>query len=130
MAYVRPVAAVLAAAVICLPALSRAGSISLLDEGIANGGNGPSFIGFVRVVDGAGVGNAKVTATLNGNALVTSSDVLGLYKIPGFGKNVNANDVNIACAKDGYKQANVVRRPHPANDTKDPFEVDCYLQKQ
>jgi hypothetical protein len=55
---------------------------------------------------------------------------LGLYKIPGFGKDVNPDDVAISCAKDGYKQANINRHPHPAGDMKDPIEVDCFLQKQ
>ncbi len=123
-------AVIVLAALFCCPILSPAGSINLLDEGIANGDNGPSFIGFVRLVNGPGISSAKVTATLNGNTLVAASDILGLYKIPGFGKGVNASNVNISCAKDGYKQASVVRRPHPANNAKDPFEVDCYLQKQ
>jgi hypothetical protein len=102
----------------------------LLNQDINGGADGPSFFGFVRAVDGPGIDDAKVTAELKGGALVTATDVLGLYKIPGFGASVNPDDVNISCAKDGYKQANVVRRPRRAGDLKDPVEVDCYLQKQ
>lgn len=122
-------AAILAvAAEMCIPTGARAGGASLSDEDIASGANGPSFIGFVRAVDGIGIDDAKVTAELKGGALVTATDVLGLYKLPGFGTGVNPDDVKISCAKDGYKQANVVRRPHAS--TYVPIEVDCYLQKQ
>jgi hypothetical protein len=109
-----------------------AGGVGFTDEEADNpGGDGPAFFGFVRLVDGPGVADAKVTAELkNRGALVTRTDILGVYKIPGFGKDVNPDDVMISCAKDGYKQANVVRQPHTAGDTKDPIEVECYLQKQ
>jgi len=109
-----------------------AGGVGFSDEEINNtGGDGPAFFGFVRLVDGPGIADAKVTAELkNRGALVTRTDILGVYKIPGFGKDVNPDDVIISCAKDGYKQANVLRRPHAAGDTKDPIEVECYMQKQ
>jgi hypothetical protein len=109
-----------------------AGGVGFTDEEADSlGGEGSSFFGFVRLVDGAGIADAKVTAELkNRGALVTRTDILGVYKIPGFGKDVNPDDVIISCAKEGYKQANVVRQPHTAGDTKDPIEVECYLQKQ
>jgi hypothetical protein len=109
-----------------------AGGVGFTDEEAANtGGDGPSFFGFVRLVDGAGIADAKVTAELkNRGALVTRTDIMGVYKIPGFGKDVDPDDVIISCTKDGYKQANVVRMPHTAGDTKDPVEIECYLQKQ
>ena len=122
--------AVIAAMILSAPVVARAGGASLSDEDISSGADGPSFFGFVRAVDGPGLDDAKVTAELKGGALVTASDILGLYKIPGFGQGVNPDDVNISCAKDGYKQANIVRRPHAAGDMKDPIEIDCYLQKQ
>jgi hypothetical protein len=118
-------------AIICFsPILACAGGVSLLNQDINGGADGPSFFGFVREVGGVGINDAKVTGDLNGGALVTATDILGLYKLPGFGKTVNPDDVKISCAKAGYKQANVVRRPHAAGDMKDPIEVDCYLQKQ
>jgi hypothetical protein len=109
-----------------------AGGVGFTDEDINNAGsNGPAFFGFVRQVDGPGIADAKVTAEVkNHGALVTRTDILGVYKIPGFGKDINPDDVIISCAKDGYKQANVLRRPHTAGDTKDPVEVECYMQKQ
>jgi hypothetical protein len=114
---------------VLLPAF--AGGIGFTDEDLNSAAAGPAFFGFVRLVDGPGVADAKVTAELkNRGALVTRTDILGVYKFPGFGKDINPDDVIISCAKDGYKQANVLRRPHAAGDTKDPIEVECYLQKQ
>jgi hypothetical protein len=108
-----------------------AGGVGFTDEDLSSAGDGPAFFGFVRLVDGPGIADAKVTAELkNKGALVTRTDILGVYKIPGFGKDVNPDDVIISCAKEGYKQANVLRRPHTAGDTKDPIEVECYMQKQ
>lgn len=121
--------AILVAVTVFAPELARAGGVSLLNQDIQGGTEGPPFFGFVREVGGAGISDAKVTGDLKGGALVTTTDVLGLYKLPGFGPNVNPDEVNISCAKDGYKQANIVRRPHPAGDKKDPIEVDCYLEK-
>ena len=96
---------------LCRPAAGLGGGVGFSDEEADNqGGEGPSFFGFVRLVDGPGIADAKVTAELkNRGALVTRTDILGVYKIPGFGKDVNPDDVIISCAKDGYKQANVVR---------------------
>ena len=112
------------------PIVAHAGGVDMTDEDLNGGADGPSFFGFVRLVGGAGIDDAKVTVkSSKGGALVTATD-LGLDKIPGFGKDVNPDDVQISCAKEGYKQANVMRHPHPAGDMKDPIKVDCFLQKQ
>jgi hypothetical protein len=124
------VAMIAVATLISVSTSALAGGASLTAEDISAEDSGLPFIGFVRAVDGAGVSDAKVTAELHGGALVTATDILGLYKLPGFGKSVNPEDVKISCAKDGYKQANVVRRAHAGSDTSTPVEVDCYLQKQ
>ncbi len=131
MAFDRPwlrfavVSAVLAAA----PGLACAGGVGFTDDDINNADDGPSYFGFVREVDGPGVADAKVTASLKDRgALVTRTDIMGVYKIPGFGKDINPDDIVISCAKDGYTQANVQRQPHDPGDTKDPIEVECYLK--
>jgi hypothetical protein len=59
---------------------------------------------------------------------VTRTDIMGVYKIPGFGKDVDPKDITISCAKEGYKETSVERRP--GSDPKDPVEIECYLQKQ
>jgi hypothetical protein len=121
-------AALTAALPLAAPKLVRAGG-GQLDLSMDTE-NGPAFFGFVRGDDGLGVAGANVTARLkSGDSVVTRTDMLGLYKIPGVGKSVNADDVTISCAKDGYKQANVVPRPRADADSKDPIEVDCNLQK-
>jgi len=111
------------------PAVVRAGGVGFSDEDSEAEDEGPSYFGFVREVDGPGVADAKVTAELKDRgALVTRTDLLGVYKIPGFGKDINPDDVAIACAKDGYAQASVDRRP--ATDPTAPIEIECYLKKK
>jgi hypothetical protein len=125
------VVAVLAGAAM-VPRPATAGGVGFIDDTSgANPNAGPPFFGFVRSTDGPGVAGAKVTAEVKGKgAVVTRTDILGLYKLPGFAKTINPDDVVISCAKDGYKQTNVVRRPNAAGDTKTPIEIDCTLQKQ
>jgi hypothetical protein len=123
-------AAVIAVVVLCVPGAVRAGGVSFSDDDDTPTDEGASYFGFVRAVDGPGIADAKVTAELKGRgALVTRTDILGVYKIPGFGKDISPDDITISCAKEGYKQASVQRRPHDPADTKDPIEVECYLQK-
>jgi hypothetical protein len=122
--------ATIVALTLCAPLLARAGGVSFSDDDSGSEDEGPSYFGFVREVDGPGLADAKVTAALkNGGALVTRTDIMGVYKIPGFGKDINPDDVIISCAKDGYKQASVLRRPHASGDSKEPIEIECYLQK-
>ncbi len=125
-----PLAVLVAALLLAAPSAGRAGGTGFTDEDV-NASDGPSFFGFVREVGGPGVPDAKVTAELKDRgALVTRTDIMGVYKIPGFGQDINPDEVTISCAKDGYKEASVQRRPHAAGDTKDPIEIECYLQKQ
>lgn len=123
--------ALILALVFAAPGLPRAGGVNFGDEVQSPADEGPAYFGFVREVDGPGIADAKVTASLKaGGALVTRTDIMGVYKIPGFGKDINPDDVVISCAKDGYKAANVLRRPRDNADAKDPIETECYLQKQ
>src|SRR5665213_2884724 len=77
--------AVILAIALAAPIVAHAGGVDMTDEDLNGGADGPSFFGFVRIVDGPGIYDAKVTAELKGGALVTATDLLGLYKIPGFG---------------------------------------------
>jgi hypothetical protein len=111
-----------------IPVLCHAGGVGFGDDD-TDEDSGPSYFGFVREVDGPGVSDAKVTAALKDRgALVTRTDIMGVYKIPGFGKDIDPKDITISCSKEGYKQVNVERRP--GGDPKDPVEIECYLQKQ
>jgi hypothetical protein len=126
-----PAVALIVASMLAVPGLLRAGGVGFSDDDTATDDEGPSYFGFVREVDGPGIADAKVTAALKDRgALVTRTDIMGVYKIPGFGKDINPDDITISCAKDGYKQASVLRRPRDSSDTKDPIEVECYLQKK
>ena len=92
--------------------------------------DGPSYFGFVRDTSGAIIPDAKVTVSLkNRLSIVTRTDVLGTYKAPGFGKDLDPKDVQVSCAKDGYKQLRVVRRSPPNKDFKIPVETECTLQR-
>ncbi|MGD0025014.1 MAG: hypothetical protein ABSC37_10390 [Xanthobacteraceae bacterium] len=116
--------------VFTVPILAWAGGVDF-SLGETTEDERPSFFGFVREVNGPGIADAKVTAELKDRgALVTRTDIMGVYKIPGLGKDVNPDDVAISCAKEGYKEASVLRRPRATGDTTDPIEVECYLQKQ
>jgi hypothetical protein len=112
-------------------ALAHAGGVNFGDDNDNGADQGPYFFGFVRDDSGSAVPDAKVTATVKaGGALVTRSNGMGVYKIPGFGKNVDPDSIDISCAKDGYKQDTVLRRPHAAGDNADPVEVECTLKKE
>jgi hypothetical protein len=114
-----------------LTAARAGGQMTFGDDTNTSANDGPPFFGFVRDADGAAVGDARVTATVkSGGAVVTTSNGIGVYKVAGFAKSINPDDIAISCAKDGYKQANVLRRPNAAGDVKDPIEVDCVLQKE
>jgi|SRR5689334_417186 len=90
---------------------------------------GPSYFGFVRDARGAPVPDAKVTASVkNGVAFITRTTAAGLYKFGGFSKQINPDDVTISCAKEGYKQTRVSRRPAPKGAAK-AIETECRLER-
>jgi hypothetical protein len=92
---------------------------------------GPSYFGFVKDTNGATVPDAKVTVGVkNRGGVVTRTDALGAYKVPGFGKDVDPQDVEIACDKQGYKQLKTLRRMRPPTaDAKIPIETECQMQR-
>ena len=53
--------------------------------------------------------------------MVTRSDKLGTYKLPGFGKHISPNNITISCSKDGYKQTRTLRRTAPG-----PYRTRCH----
>jgi len=108
----------------------RAGGAGFGDDDDNSEEEGPSYFGFVRDTGGATVPDAKVTVGIkNRGGVVTRTDALGTYKVPGFGKDVDPKDVEVACDKLGYKQLRVVRRSSPSTDPKIPIETECTLQR-
>ena len=90
---------------------------------------GLSYFGFVRDTRGLGVGDAKVTGEVkDGPSVVTRTDTLGVYRLPGFSKDTDPATVTITCAKDGYKQTRILQRTTPGPDVK-AYEVECTLQR-
>jgi len=91
---------------------------------------GPSYFGVVLDTAGKPVDDARVTATAReGLAMVTRSNAAGAYSLPGFNKRINPDEVKISCAKPGYRQVRVVRRPPPSGKPVRAVETECRLQK-
>lgn len=100
------------------------------DEDLSNAG--VSFFGFAKDLDrGGGVPDAKVSAEIkNRNAsLVTRTDDQGHFKFSGFSKDINPNDVEITCSKEGLKLQRTMRRQPDATDGAASIEVDCLMVK-
>jgi hypothetical protein len=91
---------------------------------------GPAYFGFVKDTNGATVADAKVTvAVKDRGGVITRTDALGAYRVPGFGKEIDPNQVQISCEKPGYKQVRTLRRAAPSADGKTPIETECTLQR-
>jgi hypothetical protein len=91
---------------------------------------GPSYFGVVLDAAGKPVDDARVTATYrDGLAMVTRSNAAGAYKLPGFNKRINPDEVKISCAKPGYRQSRVIRRPASSGQQARAVETECRLQK-
>ncbi len=92
---------------------------------------GPSYFGFVRDMRNAPVADAKVSVKIaNGVSYVVRSSKVGLYRVRGLGKEISPNDVSISCAKDGYRQIRVVRRPLTRGKPVKAIETECRLQRE
>jgi hypothetical protein len=108
-----------------------AGGAGFGDDDDTSEEEGPSYFGFVKDTNGATVPDAKVTVGIKDRGgIVTRTDALGAYKVPGFGKDVDPKDVEIACDKQGYKQLRTLRRMRSPNaDPKIPVETECTMQR-
>ena len=108
-----------------------AGGAGFGDDDDNSAEEGPSYFGFVKDINGATVPDAKVTVGIkNRGGVVTRTDALGAYKVPGFGKDVDPQEVEVACDKPGYKQLKALRRMRASNaDPKIPVETECTLQR-
>jgi hypothetical protein len=113
-----------------LPAHALAGANKGQDDVGPGPDEGPGYFGVVLDAAGKPVDDARVSATYrDGLAMVTRSNTAGAYKLPGFNKRINPDEVKIACAKPGYRQIRVVRRPPPSGQPVRAVETECRLQK-
>jgi hypothetical protein len=122
--------ALLAIALLPAPLLAGANRDRGQDEVGPGPDEGPSYFGVVLDTAGKPVDDARVTATSrDGLAMVTRSNAVGAYSLPGFNKRIDADEVKISCAKPGYRQVRVVRRPAPRGQPVRAVETECRLQK-
>jgi hypothetical protein len=124
-------ASVIVGATCILSTALWAGGAGFGDDDDNSEEEGPSYFGFVKDTNGSTMPDAKVTVGIKDRGgVVTRTDALGAYKVPGFGKEVDPKDVEIACDKQGYKQIRILRRMRsPTADVKIPIETECTLQR-
>ena len=92
--------------------------------------NGPSYFGFVKDQSGKRVADAKGTAEIKGRgSVITRTNGAGIYKLPGFGKEITANNVAISCTKEGYKHTRSITRSAPSKTPLSAIEVLCTMQR-
>jgi len=92
--------------------------------------DGPRYFGFVKDASGKIVPDAKVTAEVKGlGSVITRSDKVGTYKLPGFGKQIDPKNVTISCSKDGYQQIRTFRRPPATKTPQTAIETECTMQR-
>jgi hypothetical protein len=114
----------------CLATGAWAGSDAVGGPDDHNPDEAPPFWGFVRDEGGRPVRDAKVSASYkNSLTLVTRTNATGTYKLRGFRKDVNVNDIVISCSKDGYKQVRTFRRPPIKGKPVKSIETECRLAK-
>jgi hypothetical protein len=107
-----------------------AGGSGFGDDDDESEDDGPAYFGFVKDTNGSTMPDAKVTVAVKGRGgVVTRTDALGAYKVPGFGKEISPSDVEISCEKPGYRQTRVLRRSLPPPDSKIPVETECTMQR-
>jgi len=96
---------------------------------------GPAFFGFVKDTRGAAVPDAKVSVSTKGSGgttsgeVITRSNILGAYRVPGFRKEVDPGSIEVVCEKSGYKYVRTLRRSAPSTNPRTPIEVECILQR-
>jgi hypothetical protein len=91
-----------------------------------------AIVGFVKDPDGNLVGDAKVVVSFKSGTteLITRSDAVGHFRIPGFSKDADADSVEVSCSKGGYRQTATLKRGSVASSSSTPIEVDCVLSPE
>ncbi len=116
---------------ICLPASLATAGGSDLDGNVEDLELGAYFFGEAKDVKGLKpLEGVRITALKKGTKMpvMASTDEDGRFKIPGFGKEVNSDDITVACSKTGWKLLDLSRRKM-ANDGDAPVEIECLMEK-
>jgi hypothetical protein len=112
-------------------ALAGADSADGHDEVPPNPEEGPAYFGFVKDASGVPVRDAKVSASYRNNlTFAARSNATGAYRLPGFRKGINPDEVVILCSKEGYRQLRVFRYPPPRGRPVTAVETECRLQRE
>jgi hypothetical protein len=118
-----------AAFALALPLAAYAGGGGFGGDDDQDDAGGPPFFGIVKDDKGAPLPDTKITASIAklNSSLVLRADAAGHFFIKGFDKSVDPADVEISCAKDGYKEVSHSASP-PAGAA--PIQVVCVLQHE
>ena len=101
-------------------------------EGDDDHDNGAPFFGEAKDVNGLKpIDGVRVKAEVKGASfpIIISTDSEGKFKFRGFGKDVNPENVQITCGKDGYQALGVDRR-QVSRAADAPVEIECLLEKK
>jgi hypothetical protein len=92
--------------------------------------DGPSYFGFVRDTNGKTIPDAKVTAEIKGmGSVITRTDKVGTYKLPGFGQHISPSIVTISCSKEGFRQVRTFNRTPAGKTPPKAIQVECQMQR-
>jgi hypothetical protein len=124
-------AVALFATLMLLPGQPRAGGNE--SEGDDDHDRGAPFFGEAKDVSSLkpleGVLVKAQVTTARGVPIYVNTNFEGRFKLLGFGKDVDPADVEVSCAKRGYRTLDVVRRRMSgASDA--PVEIECLLDPQ
>jgi hypothetical protein len=92
--------------------------------------HGPHFFGEAKDIKSfAPLAGVHIKAAIRGTSrfIVGATDEEGRFRLRGFEKEVDAENVDVSCAKDGYKPVDIVRR-RLSTGPDAPVEVECLLE--
>ncbi len=92
---------------------------------------GASYFGEAKDIKGLKpLEGVRISAQRKGTPLpvFASTDEDGRFRIPGFGKEVNSDDVAVNCAKNGWRLVDLARR-RVGKDADSPVEIECLMEK-
>lgn len=117
------------AALISSPAVAGGGSFDETDD--HDDDSGPPFIGDVKDKSGNPIADAKVSvsvAAYNSTVFMRADDQ-GHFNIKGFDKEIQPDQIEIACSMEGYKPYAISRQP-TGPGPRAAIEVICLLEKK
>jgi hypothetical protein len=120
----------LAALVLALPKAALAGEADFQEANIAEFGT--PYFGDAKDVKGlTPIEGVRFKAQLKGTYrfFLISTDDEGRFRRDGLGADVNYDNVEITCEKDGYRTVDLLRR-RTSSKRNAPVEVECLMEKK